>query len=314
MAPLDRLRYGLLLLLLGWVLSGCGFPAPSSAGAPTAATAPTSQPAAQPTPLRGSGDPQDILLATTTSTQDSGLLDTLIPQFEQQTGYRVKVIAVGSGAAVQLGQRGEVDLVLAHAPMSERQFVESGAGVNRQLVMYNDFILVGAAADSARVAGGQDVVAALKAIAAAQSPFVSRGDNSGTHQLELALWKAAEITPAGQGWYIESGSGMGQTLQIADQRNAYTLTDRGTYLAFKERIALAPMVAGDQRLVNVYHVIAVNPERFPQVNKAGAAVLIDFLLADSTQTTISAFGRDKYGEALFTACAQNSCQLPNPDD
>ncbi len=257
--------------------------------------------------------PQAITLATTTSTQDSGLLDALIPQFEQQSGYQVKTIAVGSGAAIALGQRGESDVVLAHAPENEEQFVASGAGVDRQLVMYNDFILLGPATDPAKVQGQQDVLAALRAIAASGATFVSRGDKSGTHQLELKLWKAANITPQGQAWYVESGSGMGQTLQIADQRTAYTLSDRATYLAFKSKVALTLAVAGDPQLVNIYHVIAVNPERFPQVNKEGAQAFIQFLLAPETQQLIGSFGQDKYGQALFTPCAQNSCKLQNPD-
>lgn len=287
-------------LTLGWaalaLLSACGAPA---------ATAPT--------PLPRTGNPKDLILATTTSTQDSGLLDVLIPRFERQSGYRVKTVAVGSGAAIALGQRGEADVVLAHAPANEKQFVASGAGVYRQLVMFNDFVLVGPLDDPARVRGRREVLGALRAIATTKTAFISRGDNSGTHQLEQKLWQAADVAPRGRSWYVESGSGMGQTLQIADQRKAYTFSDRATYLAFKQRIALAVAVEGDPRLLNIYHVIAVNPERFRQVNRDGARAFTQFLLAPQTQQLIGSFGRDKFGEPLFTPCAGNSCRLQQPD-
>jgi tungstate transport system substrate-binding protein len=262
-----------------------------------------------PSPIPRTNDPKDIILATTTSTQDSGLLDVLIPRFEQQTGLRIKVIAVGSGAAIALGTRGEADVVLTHAPDSEQQFVSSGAGIDRQLVMFNDFVLVGPPDDPAQVKGTGDILAALKAIAQKQSAFISRGDNSGTEQLERKLWKAVDINPQGQAWYIQSGTGMGQTLQIADQKQAYTISDRGTFLVFKSRLALAVLIEKDERLLNVYHVIAVNPERFPYVNKAGAQAFITFLLAPETQAFIKTFGQDKYGQSLFTPCANNSCHL-----
>jgi tungstate transport system substrate-binding protein len=297
---------------------GAGAAATTARGTPnTAGTASPGTPgagAAQPTPIPRTGNAKDLILSTTTSTQDSGLLDALIPRFEQQTGYRVKTVAVGSGAAIALGQRGEADVVLAHAPENERQFVAAGAGVDRQLVMYNDFVIVGPPDDPAGIKGTTDPLAALKQIAAMGSPFISRGDNSGTQQLELQLWKAAGLTPQGQGWYVESGTGMGQTLQIADQRRAYTVSDRGTYLAFKERVKLDILVEKDERLLNVYHVIAVNPQRFPAVNAAGAQAFVDFLLAPDTQRFIGEFGRDKYGQVLVTPCARNSCGLQDTGD
>jgi len=255
----------------------------------------------------------DLILSTTTSTQDSGLLDAIIPLFEQQSDYRVKTIAVGSGAAIALGRRGEADVVLAHAPENEKQFVESGAGIDRRLVMYNDFILVGPSTTASSVRDKPDVLDALRTIATGKATFISRGDNSGTHQLEQKLWEAAGITPQQQSWYVESGSGMGQTLQIADQRQAYTLTDRATYLAARQRLALVVAFEGDPLLINIYHAIAVNPERFTQVNGAGAQALIQFLLAPQTQQLIGEFGRETFGQALFTPCAQNSCKLQNPD-
>ncbi len=328
-----------LLLVLCTLLSACGGAAtatvaPSGSGAPTVVGLPTSatvsagatsavatatraaatSAAAQPTAIPRTGGPQDIILSTTTSTQDSGLLDVLIPRFEAQTGYRVKVVSVGSGAAIALGQRGEADVVLAHAPDSERQFVASGVGIDRQLVMYNDFIIVGPAADPAGLGGTADALAALKKIAASGSPFIGRGDNSGTQQLELGLWKLAGIAPQGQGWYTESGAGMGQTLQIADGRRAYTIADRATYLAFRGKIELPILVERDERLLNVYHVILVNPARFPAVNAAGARAFADFILAPDTQGFIGQFGIDKYGQPLFTPCVQNGCGLKDPKD
>jgi tungstate transport system substrate-binding protein len=305
-APLIR-RFSLFLLIA--FCTACG-----TSAAPSASSATNAAPAATPSAIPRTNNPKDLILATTTSTQDSGLLDVLIPRFEQQSGYHVKVVAVGSGAAIALGTRGEADVVLAHAPDSERQFVASGSGIDRQLVMFNDFVLVGSATDPAQIKGNPDILAALKAIAQKQSAFISRGDNSGTEQLERKLWKASGINPDGQSWYIQSGTGMGQTLQIADQKQAYTISDRGTFLSFTSRIALTVLVEKDARLLNVYHVIAVNPDRFAQVNKAGAQAFSAFLLAPDTQAFIKTFGQDKYGQSLFTPCANNSCHLPQADE
>jgi len=294
--------------------NGTALPVATVARAPSAAASPATPAAARPTPIPRPGGPQDLILSTTTSTQDSGLLDVLIPRFEAQTGYKVKTVAVGSGAAITLGQLGEADVVLAHAPDNERQFVASGVGINRQIVMYNDFIVVGPPEDPAGIKGTSDPLAALGRIAAKGSAFISRGDSSGTQQLELQLWKDAGIAPKGQGWYVESGTGMGQTLQIADQKRAYTISDRATYLAYKDRVKLDVLVEKDERLINVYHVIAVNPQRVPVVNAAGAQAFIDFLLAPDTQVFIGQFGRDKYGQPLFTPCVRNSCGLKDPKD
>jgi len=304
-APFIR-RFLLFLLIV--FCTACSTSAP-----PSASSATNAAPAATPSAIPRTNNPKDLILATTTSTQDSGLLDVLIPRFEQQSGYHVKVVAVGSGAAIALGTRGEADVVLAHAPDSERQFVSSGSGIDRQLVMFNDFVLVGPATDPAQIKGNSDILAALKSIAQKQSAFISRGDNSGTEQLERKLWKASGINPDGQAWYIQSGTGMGQTLQIADQKHAYTISDRGTFLAFTSRIALTVLVEKDARLLNVYHVIAVNPDRFPQINKVGAQAFSAFLLAPDTQAVIKTFGQDKYGQSLFTPCANNTCHLPQAD-
>jgi tungstate transport system substrate-binding protein len=253
-------------------------------------------------PALGQTPSRTVILSTTTSTQDSGLLDVLVPLFERQTGYTLKTISVGTGQALALAARGEADVTLAHAPALERKYVEDGAMRNRRLVMYNDFIIVGPEADPASIKGEKSAVAALKKIAEKGARFVSRGDKSGTHTLELALWKQAGVTPAGS-WYIESGQGMGATLGIADDRSAYTLTDRATALAFAKRIKLRTMVEGDKPLLNIYSVMEVNPANGPRVNAAGGKAFADFILAPETQAVIKTFGVDKYGQPLFVPIA-----------
>ncbi len=289
-------------------------PATTDAETTTPSAAETSASAAETTTPSAPTSATDIILATTTSTQDSGLLDVLIPRFEEQTEYAVKTIAVGSGAAIALGERGEADVVLAHAPENEREFVASGAGIDRSLVMYNDFVLVGPADDPAALKGTTEIIPTRQKLATSGSTFVSRGDKSGTNQLELKLWESAQITPQGQPWYVESGTGMGQTLQIADQRGAYTFTDRATFLAWRDRIGLQIVAEGDPALLNIYHVIGVNPATYERVNAAGARAFMDFLLAPETQALIGEFGRDQYDQALFTPCANNSCGLANGGD
>jgi tungstate transport system substrate-binding protein len=280
---------------------------PTARSAPTAAPKPVASPAAA-TPVSRSGSEQEVILATTTSTQDSGLLDVLVPLFQQQTGYQVKTVSVGTGAALALAARGEADVVLVHAPASEAQWMAQGNGTERLLVMHNDFVLVGPAEDPARIKGETDALAALQKIADAKAPFVSRGDNSGTQQLELSLWQTDRVEPKGQPWYVESGTGMGQTLTIADQRRAYTISDRATWLALSGRIQLPIMVERDPLLLNVYHVMPVNPDRFPNVpiNAAGGKAFADFMVAAETQRVIGEFGKDKYGEALFVPDAGKS--------
>ena len=238
-----------------------------------------------------------VILATTTSTQDAGLLDVLVPAFERRTGYTVKTIAVGTGQALALAARGEADVALAHAPELEKKYVAEGRLASRRLVMVNDFVLVGPGTDPAKIEGEKSAVAALKRIAAAGARFVSRGDRSGTHILEQALWKQAGITPTGS-WYIESGQGMGATLGLADDRRAYTLTDRATLLAFGRRLALTLMVEGDRPLLNVYAVLEVDPAAGPRVNAAGGKALADFLVSPEAQAVIRTFGADRYGRAL----------------
>jgi tungstate transport system substrate-binding protein len=257
------------------------------------------------TPVARTG-PRDVILATTTSTADTGLLDALSPLFKDATGYTLKPIAVGSGAALELGKRGEADVVLAHSPAAEKTFMEEGYGSERRSVMFNDFVIVGPEDDPAGIAGNPSAVEAMRQIADSQSRFVSRGDESGTNALELRLWKQAGIEPAGE-WYIESGTGMGETLTIANERGAYTITDRGTYLALRDRLALPILVEGDKALINIYHVITLNPANGSNINSEGGEAFLTFLLDPVTQKFIGEFGIDEFGEPLFTPCADNSC-------
>ncbi|HWR96931.1 MAG TPA: substrate-binding domain-containing protein [Candidatus Methanoperedens sp.] len=244
-------------------------------------------------------DEKTLILATTTSTQDSGLLDVLVPAFEKQTGYMVKTIAVGSGQAMTMGQKGEADVLLVHSPDAEKKFMEDGFGTRRLLVMHNDFVVVGPAADPAKIKGTTGPAEALKKIGGGGGTFISRGDKSGTNAKELALWKTAGIAPEGQAWYQQTGLGMGQTLNVASEKGFYTLADRGTYLAMKKTLALAILVEGEKSLLNVYHVIEVSRARWPKVNAAGAKAFADFMVAAETQKTIAGFGVEKYGSPLF---------------
>jgi len=241
---------------------------------------------------------RDVILATTTSTQDSGLLDVLIPLFEKQTGYRVKTVAVGTGQALVLAAKGEADVALVHAPRLEKKYVAQGKLLNRRLVMYNDFIIIGPSNDPAKIKSAKGAVAALKLIAQSNAPFVSRGDNSGTHRLEKSLWEDTGITPKGA-WYVESGQGMGATLKIANDRNAYTISDRGTYLAFVKQLTLPILVQGDRRLLNIYSVMEVNPANGRKINSAGGNAFAHFMLAPNTQAVIKYFGVTKFGQPLF---------------
>ncbi|HSR11776.1 MAG TPA: substrate-binding domain-containing protein [Thermodesulfobacteriota bacterium] len=242
---------------------------------------------------------KNIIMATTTSTQDSGLLDVLLPIFEKKTGYFVKTIAVGSGQAMAMGQKGEADVLLVHSPAAEKKFAADGNGVNRKLVMHNDFIIVGPSEDPAKVKGTKATPEAFKKIASAGALFLSRGDNSGTNAKEKEIWKAAGVNPEGQKWYQQTGLGMGQTLNVASEKNGYTLADRGTYLATKKNLKLDILMEGDAILLNIYHVIEVNPAKFPKVNSAGARAFSDFMVAKETQDIIKTFGVDKYGSPLF---------------
>lgn len=274
----------LLSLILSLTLAACqsALPAPTAPGNP------------------------NLILATTTSTQDSGLLDVLIPRFEQQSGYRVKTVAVGTGAALKMGEQGNADALLVHAPAAEKAFMAGGFGADRRLVMHNDFVLVGPAADPVGTRGLTRAAEALRKIAAAGATFVSRADNSGTHQMELQLWQVAGVAPAGRPWYLESGQGMGATLKLASEKAAYTLTDRGTYLANRANLQLVILVEGDTMLLNVYHVMIVNHEKWPNTNRAAATAFADFLTSPATQELIRTFGADKYGQPLFVPDADKT--------
>ncbi|MDO8720966.1 MAG: substrate-binding domain-containing protein [Syntrophales bacterium] len=240
-----------------------------------------------------------IILATTTSTQDSGLLDVLIPIFEKKTGYFVKTIAVGSGQAMVMGQKGEADVLLVHSPAAEQKFVADGFGINRRLVMHNDFIIAGPPDDPAKIIGIKSTREAMKKIASANKLFLSRGDNSGTNAKEKEVWKAAGINPEKEKWYQQTGLGMGQTLNVAAEKKGYTLTDRGTYLALKKTLGLDILGEGDAILLNIYHVIEVNPAKWPKVNIAGGKAFADFMVARETQEVVKTFGTDKFGAPLF---------------
>ncbi len=241
---------------------------------------------------------KNVILSTTTSTQDSGLLDVLIPLFEKQTGYSVKTISVGTGQALALAAKGDADVALVHAPSLEQKYVAEGKLLNRRLVMYNDFVIIGPKEDPAKIKSAKTALAALKLIEQSKSPFVSRGDSSGTHTLEKSLWKSAGIEPKGS-WYTEAGQGMGATLGIANERNAYAITDRGTLLALAKRVNLPILIEGDKLLLNIYSVMEVNPANGPRINAAGGKAFADFMVAPVAQNAIKTFGVDKFGQALF---------------
>lgn len=242
----------------------------------------------------------DLILATTTSTQDSGLLDVLSPEFEEKHNYNLKIIAVGTGQALEMGTRGEADVLLVHAPAAEEELVNSGDAFNRQKVMYNDFILVGPAEDPAKMKG-LSVPEALTKIIESKASFVSRGDDSGTHKKELQLWKDSSLDQKSLGEsYIETGQGMGATLQIASEKRGYTLTDRATFLAQKKNMPDTEiLVEGDESLLNIYHVMQVNNERHEKVNAEGAKAFVEFMVSEETKKIIKDFGVEEYGQPLF---------------
>ncbi len=242
---------------------------------------------------------KNVILATTTSTQDSGLLDVLIPVFEKDTGFIVKTISVGSGQAMKMGEKGEADVLLVHSPDAEKAFIAQEFGINRMLVMHNDFIIVGPADDPAKIKGMKSTKEALKMIVQSGSLFLSRGDNSGTHSKEKGLWKAAGVAPEGQKWFQQTGLGMGQTLNIAAEKKGYALTDRATYLALKKNLGLEIMIEGEPLLLNIYHVIEVNSAKWPKVNSAGGNAFAQFMVSKKTQEIIGKFGVEKYGSPLF---------------
>lgn len=244
-------------------------------------------------------EPQDLILATTTSTQDSGLLDVLIPMFEEENNINVKTIAVGTGQALEMGTRGEADALLVHAPAAEEEIVASGDAINRKKVMYNDYIIVGPAEDPAGIKG-LTVTEAFEKIFNEKAVFVSRGDDSGTHKKELGIWEGIGLTPSENTSYMETGQGMGNTLQIGNEKSGYVLTDRATYLAQKENTSnLQIVVEGDNELLNIYHVMQVNPEKHDKVNGESGEKFVDFMVKEETLKVIEEFGVEEYGEPLF---------------
>lgn len=255
---------------------------------------------------------EEVILATTTSTQDSGLLDVLVPDFEAKTGFLVQTVAVGTGKALAMGDGGNADVLLVHAPSAEMALMDSGSGADRMLIMHNDFVIVGPTNDLAGIEDIKSASQALQAISESGAAFVSRGDDSGTHKKEKSLWEESGVTPEGE-WYIESGQGMGATLRIASEKLAYTLTDRATYLANRDTLDLAILVEGDPVLLNIYHVITVNPEKWPKVNYQGALAFAEYLVSPEVQDTIGEFGVDKFGQPLFFPDAgKTDTDLGNP--
>lgn len=292
----------LMGLILSLVSSACGLPASTATPAtqvPAATEVPptaTEVPTATEAPLAN----PNIILATTTSTQDSGLLDVLVPMFEEQTGYTVQTVAVGSGEAIKMGQEGDADVLLVHSPAAEATFMAEGWGKERELVMHNDFVVVGPPDDPAKIKdlGPAD---AFKAIAAAGVTFAARADKSGTSTKELGIWKKAELDPATEkpAWYLETGQGMGATLTIASEKGAYTLTDRATYLANKDRLQSVILVEGNNALLNVYHVMTIDPAKWPKVNYEGAVAFSKFMTDPAIQEVIGQFGVEEFGQPLF---------------
>lgn len=245
---------------------------------------------------------KNLIVAMTTSIEDSGLLNDLVPAIEKKTGYKLKTISVGTGQALALAKKGEADVLFVNSPKAERKVLADGAVINRRLVMHNDFVIVGPTADKAQIKGKKDAVEAFSLIAKNKGLFVSRGDDSGTHKLEKDLWKQANITltgtPTGT-WYQQTGAGMGQTLQVSNEKQGYTLADRATYIFHNKNLSLPILVEGDRKLLNLYHVMEVNPKKFPKVNQEGAKAFSDFLLSPEGQNIIAAHGKDKFGRPLF---------------
>lgn len=277
--PVFRRATGLVLVAaLGLVLSACSAPTNGATAA-------------------GGSTTSDVILASTTSTQDSGLFDVLVPAFEKANpAFKIKVVAVGSGEALKLGQNKDADVLLVHSPSAETSFVAAGFGTDRKPVMYNDFVVVGPASDPAKIKGDTSAVDAFKKIAASKSVFVSRGDNSGTFTKEISIWTSATVTPKGQSWYLSSGQGMGETLAIANEKLGYTIVDRATWLTNKDKNPdLTLLVEGDKKLFNPYHVILIPDAK----NAAGGKAFEDWILGADGQKVIGEFGVAKYGQQIF---------------
>ncbi|MFO0911250.1 MAG: substrate-binding domain-containing protein [Isosphaeraceae bacterium] len=254
-------------------------------------------------PKASRSGPRPIILATTTSTQDSGLLDQLVPEFRKSSGIDVKVLAVGSGQALELGRRGDADVLLVHSPASEEKFVRDGLGLSRVPVMVNDFVILGPQSDPAQIRTIRSAAEAFRLIRNRRSPFVSRADDSGTHRMELSIWNTSDATPAGS-WYLRAGTGMAQALRMASEKQAYILSDRGTYLSLRSALDLEILLEGDPVLRNSYHVIIVNPAIHPSINVEGARQFVGFLTSPRIQAMIGEFGKSRYGQPLFSPSAR----------
>lgn len=246
----------------------------------------------------GGAENKTVILATTTSVQDTGLLDLLVAGFQKKTGYTVKAIAVGTGQAIQLGRNGEADILWVHSPEDEIQFVKEGYGTDRTTFMHNDFVVLGPKNDPVKVKGMKTAAAGFKKIAAATVLFVSRGDNSGTHKKEKKLWQAAGVTPDKE-YYLEVGQGMAATVRVASEKGAYCLADRSSYLSLQKSLELVILLEGDEALLNRYSLILVNPAKYPKVNAAGARKFFNYLLSDDTKNIVENYGKDKFGQPLF---------------
>lgn len=276
-----------IVFLLMFVLFGCG------------QANDTKKDTKEETKTEQKAEPKDMILATTTSTQDSGLLDVLIPEFEKEANVHVKTIAVGTGQALEMGTKGEADALLTHAPKSEQALVDSGDAINYKRVMYNDFIVVGPKADPAGIKG-LNTIDAFKKMFDSKATFISRGDDSGTHKKELEIWTSAGVDPKTLASYVSAGQGMGQTLQIGAEKDGYVLTDRATFLAQQKNLGdFSILVEGDKDLLNIYHVMQVNPEKHDKVNSESAKAFVDFMVSEKTQKIIAEFGVKEYGEPLF---------------
>ncbi len=303
------------VLIAAFVLSACGgsltpSPSPSSSPSSSPSGSPSQSGSPSPSPSQ-SPEKSTIILATTTSTQDSGLLDYLLPELQKDTGIEARVVAVGSGKAIQMGKDGEADVLLVHARADEDKFIEEGYGTKRYDVMYNDFIIVGPAADPAAIAG-LPTADAFSVLGKNQIKFVSRGDDSGTHKKELALWKQANIQPAGD-WYISAGKGMGEVLTMAHEMQAYTLTDRATYLAMKDKLELKVLLEREADLLNPYGILLVNPKDNDKINTESAKKFAEWMTSEKGQKLIGQFGVNTYGEPLFIPDAKEPKKEPGKE-
>lgn len=304
MKSMNKILIGLLIVTLAIVgFTGCANKAAEEQKAPDESK--TAEESKATDEQKNAEDNGSIILATTTSTENSGLLDYILPKFKEETGIEAKVIAVGTGKALEMGREGEADVLLVHAKSSEEEFVKEGHGTERFDVMYNDFVIIGPKDDPAKLADKtkNNVIEAFKILSEGQSKFVSRGDDSGTHKKEKSFWQEAGIEPKGD-WYVSAGKGMGDVIQMTNEMLGYTLSDRATYLSMKDNVDLEIVVEGDSKMFNQYGVIPVNPDKNDEINSEGAKTFVDWILSEKTQKLIGEFGKEKFGQPLFTPNAK----------